>query len=140
MTATATRSKVIPKASEDDIQVAIMQALEHCGFTVLSTSAHRQKESSGVSLGIPDLLVWHPIIGGSCLGLEVKRSEKARRRPDQIRMVKLGHYRFVWTVEMALDAVAQWMRTYYRFADIDRTITMQRIQSMISQLQGGSKR
>lgn len=58
---------------ESDIQRAIVKTLEHVGCVVWSTSAFRSKGPSGVTPGIPDLLVrWPSMPNGLALGIEVK--------------------------------------------------------------------
>lgn len=59
---------------EHDIQAAIIEAIEWAGFTVCHTSAFKQKGASGVSKGIPDLLVSTLIFPYTYFGIEVKRN------------------------------------------------------------------
>jgi hypothetical protein len=98
----------IGKLKEHEVQAQIVDALRLCGLVVQETTAYRQKGSSGVDKGVPDLLVWVPGFK-TAIGLEVKRDEKAPRTPEQRAMCEQGFYPFVWTVEMALDAVHEAM-------------------------------
>ena len=120
------------EVQEKDIQQAIGDALMVCGFVVQSTTAHRQKAASGVSLGVPDLLIYHPLVPCCCLGLEVKRNERARRRSDQVKMVAAGHYEFVWTVEMAARAAEKWFRTYCP-VPTEHSLTLSRLKTVIAE-------
>ena len=68
-------SRGAPKPLEHDVQATIKQALELAGCDYFETTAYRQKGSSGVDKGVPDLLVTMahtPLM----LGLEVKRPGK----------------------------------------------------------------
>lgn len=96
------------RPKEHEVQAQIVDALRLCGLVVQETTAYRQKGASGVDKGIPDLLVWIPGFK-TAIGLEVKRDEKAPRTTEQTRMCEQGFYQFVWTVEMALDAVHEAM-------------------------------
>lgn len=97
------------RPKEHEVQAQIVDALRLCGLVVQETTAYRQKGASGVDKGIPDLLVWIPGFK-TAIGLEVKRDEKAPRTTEQTRMCEQGFYKFVWTVEMALDAVRESLR------------------------------
>ena len=70
---------------EHDVQKQIVDALILAGFRVKHTTAYRQKSSSGVAKGVPDLLVGHPLAPYIFLGLEVKRPSKSIRysSPEQ---------------------------------------------------------
>ncbi len=67
--------KVLPaKAlSEHEIQEMTVQMVRLCGLTVLETTAYRQKGSSGVDLGVPDLLVSVPGTPALWVGIEMKK-------------------------------------------------------------------
>lgn len=68
---------------EEDLEMSIIQALRGLGFEVVHTSAKRQKGGSGVSKGVPDLLVsrrprWNeasPLQPRPWLGMEVKSKD-----------------------------------------------------------------
>lgn len=64
------------KITEHQLQAAIVDALRLAGFTVRETTAFKQKGSSGVDKGIPDLLVAHHLAQFLYLGLEVKTPGK----------------------------------------------------------------
>lgn len=74
---------------ESQLQQAIKDALVLAGFRVLHTSAHRQKGPSGVSPGVPDLLVTHQCCKPNWLGIEVK-TDKGRLSPAQKELADLG--------------------------------------------------
>lgn len=61
------------QASEHEIQAAIVDALRLAGFSVRETTAYKQRGSSGIDKGIPDLLIAHPLAPQIYLGIEVKR-------------------------------------------------------------------
>jgi len=67
-----------PKVSEDQVQQEIVRALQMAGYHVDHTTAYRQRGPSGVSRGIPDLLVSHALVPGVYLGVEVKRPGRFR--------------------------------------------------------------
>ncbi|MEQ1935595.1 MAG: hypothetical protein ABL962_17180 [Fimbriimonadaceae bacterium] len=58
---------------EHEVQASIKQALEWANFSVDHTSAFLQKGSSGVSRGIPDLLISCRLYPHTYFGIEVKR-------------------------------------------------------------------
>lgn len=62
-----------PKATEHEIQAAIVDALRLAGLTVFETTAYRQKGPSGVDRAIPDLLISVDYIPHVYFGIEVKR-------------------------------------------------------------------
>lgn len=107
---TKTPTKKPAPPLEADVQAGIKQALELAGWTVLSTSARRQKAPSGVSRGVPDLLAGHPDLGPVWVGLEVKRSEAHRAKwscPEQERLAQLGLTAVVWSAPTALVHAAR---------------------------------
>jgi hypothetical protein len=70
---------------ERDIQAAIVEALELAGCSCMQTSAWRQKGPSGITKGIPDLLVrWPGLAAGLTLGIEVK-SLTGKLSPEQVQ-------------------------------------------------------
>ena len=94
----------MPQPKEHHVQKAIVDALRLAGLEVQETTAYRQKGSSGVDKGVPDLLVYIPGLP-IIIGLEVKRNQTAKRSPEQLAMAAKGFYEFVWDAEMAIDAV-----------------------------------
>lgn len=99
------RPKKLPPPLEADVQSRIVDALRLAGWTVLSTSARRQKAPSGVSKGVPDLLASHPSIGPCWLGIEVKRSEshaKAFSCDEQRQLAEAGLTVVCWSASGAL--------------------------------------
>lgn len=60
--------------SEQEIQDSISDLLSGLGFTVLHTNTHGVRGPTGVSRGVPDLLVYHKEFpSGVSIGLEVKK-------------------------------------------------------------------
>ncbi|MBL8060992.1 MAG: hypothetical protein JNK63_09795, partial [Chthonomonas sp.] len=96
---------------ESDLQATIVAALEQAGFRVKHTSAFRQKGASGVSKGIPDLLVSHADLKWIYIGLEVKTATGAVR-PEQRQAQEDCEYMIVRSVEDALDAVLEVTEKY----------------------------
>lgn len=97
----------IPVPKEHEVQSAIVDALRLADCTVRETTAYRQKGSSGVDKGIPDLLVYVPVQDGPkvYIGLEVKRNHEARVTPEQKEAIANGEYSIVTTPEEALRAI-----------------------------------
>lgn len=93
---------------ESTVQATIESALIVAGFRIDSTVTHRQKGPSGISKGIPDLLVGHELAPFLYLGMEVKRpgrieysspeqKEKHREQrfevvQDEVRALTLAHW------------------------------------------------
>jgi|CXWL01.1.fsa_nt_gi hypothetical protein len=101
---------------EKDVQHSIVQTLRVAGAYVKETTAYKQKGSSGVDLGIPDLLVSHPSRRLIYLGIEVKRDEKAARTqlsPSQALALQNGEYNVVWTPVQALDCYIGFLQRSY---------------------------
>lgn len=94
--------------SERQIQESICSVLITAGFRVLHTSAWRQKGASGVSPGVPDLLVWHDAVPGCALGLEVKKP-KGKLSPAQKKHVEAGDYFIVRGERDACEQVRHWL-------------------------------
>jgi hypothetical protein len=77
-----------PRAlKESDVQKLIVDALRLAGLTVLHTSAYRQKGPSGVSKGVPDLLVAHPLLQGCFIGIEVKKPGAIKWSSEEQRLL-----------------------------------------------------
>lgn len=75
---------------ESDVQQAVTDALTLAGCDFWQTSAWRQKTSSGVTKGIPDLLVRLPsMAAGIAIGIEVKAA-KGRASSDQANAINRG--------------------------------------------------
>ena len=90
--------------SEAEVEKEIKDALELVGFRVLKTSAKRTKGGYGIDKGIPDRLAFMPGTN-LCIGLEIKRSEKAPRKPEQVALNEAGCYIFAHSVESALQGI-----------------------------------
>jgi hypothetical protein len=76
-----------PALKESDVQKLIVDVLKIAGLTVLHTSAFKQKAPSGVSKGIPDLLVAHPLLQGCWIGIEVKKPGAIRWSSEEQRLL-----------------------------------------------------
>ena len=90
------------KRNEDTVEREIVTALTALGFIVLHTGTRGVRGPTGASKGVPDLIAFIPGCAFS-FGLEVKRNEKAPRKPEQIEMNRNGCYPFVWNTEMAVE-------------------------------------
>lgn len=78
------------KGDESDVQKAITDALTLAGCDWWQTSAWKQKGSSGVTPGIPDILVRLPSMAhGIAIGIEVKAA-KGKARRDQTEAFEKG--------------------------------------------------
>lgn len=77
-------SSVLFRPKEDEVQKAITDALTLARIPFYETTAFRQKGSTGVDKGVPDLLVPIPGHTGCYIGLEVKRPGAIRyTSPEQ---------------------------------------------------------
>lgn len=97
------------KVRERDLQAAIVKALELAGFEVKHTSAHRQRGPSGVSPGVPDLILAHPCSGGSLLGVEVKTPDGVLS-PAQKDWADKGYMAVARSAEDAVAAALVWLK------------------------------
>lgn len=81
------------KQSEAEVQAEIVTALELAGCTVYHTSTNGVRHGTGVSKGVPDLLVAHPAFErGMLLGIEVKKPVGWKwSSPEQQRAHASGH-------------------------------------------------
>lgn len=81
------------KQSEAEVQAEIVTALELAGCTVYHTSTNGVRQGTGVSKGVPDLLVAHPAFQrGMLLGIEVKKPVGWKwSSPEQQRAHASGH-------------------------------------------------
>lgn len=81
------------KQSEAEVQAEIVTALELAGCTVYHTSTHGVRRGTGVSKGVPDLLVaHHEFKRGMMLGIEVKKPVGWKwSSPEQQRAHASGH-------------------------------------------------
>lgn len=103
--ATGRRPRRLPRVAETSVQEAIEDALRLAGCEVWHTSAFRQKGPSGVSPGIPDLLVRTTgMPQAHLIGLEVK-AEDGRLSPAQETSLFLGALVTVRTPGEALQAM-----------------------------------
>lgn len=119
------------RLSEDQIQAQIVQALEAAGCTVYHTNTHGVRGKTGVSKGVPDLLVRHKCFPVAVLvGLEVKRPKGWRwSSQEQKEAFSRGDTEVVHCVRDALLAVGsfvdQWMPDGPDLrAFVDRTTAM----------------
>lgn len=95
--------------SESDVQKATVELLRLAGFDVRHTTAYRQRGPSGVSLGVPDLLVGHIGAPGSLLGIEVKKPG-GRVRPAQKEWADKGLIVVCDHEDDALEAAVEWLK------------------------------
>lgn len=66
--------RVTIRQSEQEIQDAIVDALRAVGCTVYTTNTHGVRRGTGVSKGVPDLLVVTPWATRGCfIGIEIKK-------------------------------------------------------------------
>ncbi len=96
--------------TEREVQEQIVEALSLAGFEVRHTSAWRQKGPSGVSPGVPDLLVAHVAAPGSLLGIEVKRPG-GRVSPAQKEWADLGFLCIADSPQAAVAAAVTWLKS-----------------------------
>ncbi len=101
-----------PKATEHEIQAAIVDALRLAGLTVYETTAYRQKGPSGVDKGIPDLLVCSDQLPWTYLGIEVKRPgcENKFSSSEQERACSERRFVVATSPEEALGHAAYWLQ------------------------------
>lgn len=96
--------------SEHELQARIKFALEVAGFGVWHTSAFRQKGPSGVSKGVPDLLVWHVLVPRTFLGIEVKRPGRVAYSSAQQREAhEADRFHLVQSDAQAVFAAHWWL-------------------------------
>lgn len=99
-----------PKPLEHEVQAAIVDAITHCGFVVFETTAFRQKESSGVDKGIPDLLVACTLHPFTYFGIEVKRPGNVRfTSPEQKQAYRDRRFVIAQSVQDALAELDRWL-------------------------------
>lgn len=94
--------------TETQLQFAIVDVLKLAGFSVKHTSAFRQTGPSGVSKGIPDLLVSHRGIPLCYFGMEVKLPQ-GKLSPEQKQAVSAREYVVVRSPIEALDQAIEIM-------------------------------
>lgn len=97
-------------ALESDVQEDIEYVLQLAGFQTLHTSAFRQKGPSGVSKGVPDLLVFHDKVPNVFIGLEVKRPGKIKWSSEEQKAMAEAH-RF-WVAQSAVDGLTKVYATF----------------------------
>ncbi len=118
------------KVTEHQIQAAIVDALVAAGFRVKHTTAYRQKGASGVSKGIPDLLVSHPHFPNCYLGIEVK-TPTGKLSPEQKLAVTIGEYVIARSPIEAVRAAAEWLEAF----SPDNAYAISRAQSTLRSLE-----
>lgn len=101
------------------VQDAIIKTLRLAGFGVLHTSAFRQKGASGVSKGVPDLLVYHELVPQTFFALEVKRPGPIRySSPEQKRLAEINVIAVAQDEHTALALAHNWLVfALYGFTD-----------------------
>ena len=98
---------------EDDIQRTIIEGLRALSYDVRCTTVRGWKggRGYGTSKGIPDLLVTRYGWGCTC-ELEVKKSAKAKVRPEQQEYAAQGVMTIVISLDEAMAAVAAFERRH----------------------------
>lgn len=116
---------------EIDLQTQIIDALKFAGFQPYHTSAHKQKGASGVSKGVPDLLI--PIPGLPCLlGWELKRPGAVKwSSPEQQEAFNLGHFDLIQSLE---DGVRSLERIATRFPSASLSCMAERFRRIAKQV------
>lgn len=107
---------------EHDLQKQIVDALILAGFDVLETTAYRQKGSSGVAKGIPDLLVSHKVLQGTFLGVEVKPPGPIKwSSPEQKQLAEERRFYVAQSPSEAIDRAWSWLNlfTSWPFSDCE---------------------
>lgn len=113
------------KVPESQIQADIVRALTIAGFRVKVTSAPLQRGKSGVTKGIPDLLVSHADMPWVYIGIEVKALGGAVR-PEQAAAAQVSEYRIARSVEDALAHVVSVVEDGYSLVNTCRARQMLR--------------
>lgn len=104
------RKQQTRSATEAETQAAIVDAIALCGLEVLHTSAFKQKGASGVSKGIPDLLIPHPALPWTYMGIEVKKPGTIKwSSPEQEAAARALRFATVQTAAQAISAIRVWL-------------------------------
>lgn len=111
--------------TETQLQAAIVEVLKLAGFSVKHTSAFRQTGPSGVSKGIPDLLVSHRGIPLCYFGMEVKLPS-GKLSPEQQQAVSAREYVVVRSPIDALDQAIEIMGSRIHETDFLIALRVQR--------------
>lgn len=111
------------RPKERDVQDAIVAALRFAGFHVMHTSAFRQKGPSGVSKGVPDLLVSIDGFPYWFIGIEVKRPGRIKWScPEQEENARMNRVLVVQSVHAALGGVIGAVSAYFDHAAVGAVI------------------
>ncbi len=106
---------------EHELQKQIVDALKIAGFDVLETTAYRQKGSSGVDKGVPDLLVSHKVLPVTFLGIEVKQPGHIKWSSlEQRELWERGRFHVAQSPVQAVEQSTKWLETFIQwpFQDI----------------------
>lgn len=104
------------RIKEHDVQKQIVDALVLAGFEVLETTAYRQKGSSGVAKGIPDLLVSHKVLPLTFLGIEVKLPGEIKwSSPEQKQLADEGRFTVAQSPAQAVSVAHCWLDSMVRW-------------------------
>lgn len=97
----------LPRLSEEQIQEQIVQTLEAVGCTVYHTNTHGVRGKTGVSKGVPDLLVVSPWASRGCfIGIEVKKPKGWQWSSyEQWVAFNRGHTNLAFGPRSALSAI-----------------------------------
>lgn len=125
--------------TEHQTQQRIKDALLLAGFGVWHTSAFKQKGPSGVTKGIPDLLVWHDLIPNTFLGIEVKKRGRIKWSSDeQESAFKCGRFALAQSEPEAVRTALLWLEDlaigYARIRATEMTKALQRAERTLGSL------
>ena len=125
------RRKVPSLFNETMLQRAIVDTLVLAGFSVKHTSAFLQKGPSGVSKGIPDLLVSHVGIPLCYFGMDVKMPN-GKLSPEQQQAVSAREYVVVRTPTEALEHAVKFLQATepIQVPDIALNIALRTLRSL----------
>lgn len=113
-------NRTIRNPTESELMRQIVDGLRWHGYRVLHAgqgrravrcptcgTLHHQRGYIGNSPGLPDILVSIPRCGKTALwlGIELKRDERQRLRPEQMELHEEGRIVVCWSLEQALDAI-----------------------------------
>lgn len=125
-------TKEVKPPKESAVQATILKCIRLTGLKAYSSSAFRQKESSGVSKGLPDIFVVHDTFH-LFIGIEVKRPGAVRwSSPEQKEAYLASEFILAQSPEDALRGLLP------HFPLDSAKDTHQRIQRVLRSLENGS--
>lgn len=107
MRAEIRNGQVTIRQSEQEIQDAVVEVLRAVGCTVYTTNTHGVRRGTGVTKGVPDLLVGHKkFIVGTLIGMEVKKPKGWKwSSVEQFEAFRNGDTNLVFGPVTALEAL-----------------------------------